>query len=132
VAGTGINPEGINRFFRDLQEEFDRNGPIRVPVEVDSRSRATGDLRAGHAVMDLDETIIRLLDWLLDNGGEIAHLGIADFQPEVDLDEDRRYALAERLEDLRLGEIQKAFGPARVKLTSQGGLFTRLDKTVAR
>lgn len=35
MAGSGINKQGINKFMRDLQREFDKQGPIRVPVQAD-------------------------------------------------------------------------------------------------
>ena len=34
VARDGINKRGIQKFRRDLQKEFDRQGPIQVPVET--------------------------------------------------------------------------------------------------
>ncbi|WP_435121247.1 hypothetical protein [Amycolatopsis thermoflava] len=35
MAGSGINKRAIQKFTRDLQREFDRQGPIRVAVEAD-------------------------------------------------------------------------------------------------
>lgn len=35
VAGSSINKNGIKKFMRDLQREFDHQGPIRVPVETE-------------------------------------------------------------------------------------------------
>lgn len=35
MAKSGIDKQGINRFMRDLQREFDKQGPIRVEVETD-------------------------------------------------------------------------------------------------
>lgn len=35
MAGSGINKRGIQKFMRDLQREFDRQGPIRVPIETE-------------------------------------------------------------------------------------------------
>ncbi|MEV6321376.1 hypothetical protein AB0M45_09290 [Nocardia sp. NPDC051787] len=34
MAKSGINKQGISRLMRDLQREFDRQGPIHVPVHT--------------------------------------------------------------------------------------------------
>lgn len=34
MAKSGINKQGISKLMRDIQREFDRQGPIRVPVHT--------------------------------------------------------------------------------------------------
>jgi len=36
VAGDGINRRNIDKFVKSLQREFDKRGPIRIPVVTDS------------------------------------------------------------------------------------------------
>jgi hypothetical protein len=42
-----INRHEIDRMFRDIQQEFARHGPIRIPVETE---RAEGDYAPGTTI----------------------------------------------------------------------------------
>jgi hypothetical protein len=44
---SGINKSAIRKFTRDLQREFDRQGPIRIPVEAEPSPDVQGLRVAG-------------------------------------------------------------------------------------
>lgn len=43
----GIDRNAIKRIMKDIQREFDKNGPIQVPVGVDATPSLVGEMVPG-------------------------------------------------------------------------------------
>jgi len=122
ARGSGINKNAIRKMVRDIQKEFDRNGPIRIPVEAgtpDLQSSAWESSDLG--VASIDSTTIRLLVWLFERRSESPYGDVIEFAREIGLPDDRGRVLGEQLEGAGLADVAFDFGGgASARLTARG------------
>jgi hypothetical protein len=126
----GIDKSAIRKMMRGLQKEFDRNGPITVPVEGDARGNLVGapagmDLalrnatEGGGSSMTFDARIIRLMDWLFDQGiGEFSNL--EEFVAGEEDPRGQAHLLGKHLDDHGWADVIFTFGGTSAKLNGRG------------
>lgn len=132
VPRSGIDKNAIKRMFRDIQKEFDKNGPIRVPIEIGPTlsgevfpglgSSTYGEqvIQGDVSALDLESSAIRLMDWLYSNSDGVTYLDIDTFLEQNDEDTGKAFMLGKHLDRNGWANVAFSLGTTSAILTSEG------------
>lgn len=133
MARDGIDRNAIRKMFRDIQKEFEKNGPIQVPIEVGPT--LAGELFPGSgsatyggqvvqgdvSALDLESTAIRVMDWLYDRADGSTYHSIEDFLgPEEDDGRAKAHMVGEHLDRNGWADVAFSFGDTAAMLSAAG------------
>ena len=130
MARSSIDKGAIRKMMRDLQKEFDHNGPIMVSVEGEARggfveSTIGADLAlrnataGGGSALGLDATIVRLMDWLFDQGLS-EYSDLEEFAADSSSPHEQAHFLGKHLDDNGWADVIFTLGGTSAKLSGRG------------
>jgi hypothetical protein len=132
----GLNRSAIRRMMQDIQREFDKNGSIQVPIEVETSPSLVGEVVPGIgaatfgdsvvqgdiSALDMESSAIRLLDWLYDNSNGSDFLSVDEFVAGDGGDNEKAYILGKHVERNGWANVVYTLGPHTDASISSDGI----------